>query len=202
MLLAGEDTTANTLAWMLYLLTRHPATLERAVREVDAAFPPGTPITHEALNGLDYVESCAHETMRMKPVAPFIGLQLLRDMQVGDVDVARGTVVWAVMRHDSLDAGHFPDPQVFRPERWMADGGPAQAASSAKRVSMPFGAGPRVCPGRYLALLEMKMCIAMLLRHFTIERIDTPDGADAREVLEFTMRPEGLKMMLRERATG
>jgi cytochrome P450 len=57
-----------------------------------------------------------------------------------------------------------------------------------------------VCPGRYLALLEMKLCIAMLLRHFTVERIDTPDGGEARERLEFTMRPEGLKMTLRERA--
>ena len=202
MLLAGEDTTANTLAWMLYLMTRHPATLDRAVREVDAAFPPGTPVTHEGLGGLDYVEACAHETMRLKPVAPFIGLQLLRDMTVGDVEVPKGTVVWSVMRHDSLNPAHFPQPEVFRPERWMTDGGPAQAASSAKRVSMPFGAGPRVCPGRYLALLEMKLCIAMLLRHFTIERIDTPDGAEARERLEFTMKPEGLTMRLRERAAA
>lgn len=202
MLLAGEDTTANTLAWMLFLMTRHPATLERARREVDAAFPPGMPLSHEGLADLDWIEACAHETMRLKPVAPFIGLQLLRDTVVAGIDVPKGTVVWSVMRHDSVNPAHFPEPQAFRPERWLADGGPAQAAASAKRVSMPFGAGPRVCPGRYMALLEIKLCAAMLLREFEIEAIDTPDGGDARERLEFTMRPEGLTMRLRQRAAG
>jgi cytochrome P450 len=200
MLLAGEDTTANTIAWMLYLLTRHPQALERARQEVDAAFPPGTPLSHEGLTALDWVEACAHETMRLKPVAPFIGLQLLRDTVVAGIEVPKGTVVWSVMRHDSVNPKHFPEPQAFKPERWLADGGPAQAAASAKRVSMPFGAGPRVCPGRYMALLEIKLAVAMLLREFDIVTLDTPDGAEARERLEFTMRPEGLTMRLKERA--
>ena len=64
---------------------------------------------------------------------------------------------------------------------------------------MPFGAGPRVCPGRYLALLEIKMAMAMLLAHFDIESVATPDGGEPREFLAFTMAPVGLKMRLRER---
>ncbi|WP_298830228.1 cytochrome P450 [uncultured Piscinibacter sp.] len=202
MLLAGEDTTANTIAWMLYLMTRHPQTLERARREVDAALPPGAPLSHEGLAALDWVEACAHETMRLKPVAPFIGLQLLRDTVVAGIEVPKGTVVWSVMRHDSVNPKHFPEPQAFKPERWLADGGPGQAAASAKRVSMPFGAGPRVCPGRYMALLEIKLAVAMLLREFDIVALETPDGAEARERLEFTMRPEGLTMRLKERAVS
>ena len=54
-------------------------------------------------------------------------------------------------------------------------------------------------PGRYLALLEMKMVCAMLLRSFDIESVETPDGRDARERLEFTMYPEGLKLRLKTR---
>ena len=198
MLLAGEDTTANTLAWMLYLMARHPATLARAVAEVRTAFPDGE-LVADRINELDYVEACAHETMRLKPVAPFIGLQLLRDTVVGDVAMPTGTVVWGIMRRDSVDDHHFPDAAEFRPERWLADGGPAQAASTAKRVSMPFGAGPRVCPGRYLALLEMKMFMAMLLGRFDVLGVDTADGGEAREQLQFTMSPVGLRMRLRER---
>jgi cytochrome P450 len=64
---------------------------------------------------------------------------------------------------------------------------------------MPFGAGPRVCPGRYLALMEIKICIAMLLRHFDILAVDTPDGGPAIEQLQFTMSAMGLTMRLRER---
>jgi cytochrome P450 len=61
---------------------------------------------------------------------------------------------------------------------------------------MPFGAGPRICPGRYLALLEMKMAMATLLGRFDILSVDTPHGGDARERLSFTMTPVGLRMRL------
>ena len=61
---------------------------------------------------------------------------------------------------------------------------------------MPFGAGPRLCPGRYLALLEMKMAIAMLLGGFAIDRVGTRDGTPAQELFAFAMGPVGLEMKL------
>jgi cytochrome P450 len=73
-------------------------------------------------------------------------------------------------------------------------------SNSAKRVAMPFGAGPRLCPGRYLAILEMKMVIAMLLGSFKIESVATPDGKEAREHLAFTMYPAGLRLRLSAKA--
>jgi len=56
------------------------------------------------------------------------------------------------MRHDSVDNMHVPEAQAFRLERWLGEDG--LSAGSAKRISMPFGAGPRICPGPYLALQE------------------------------------------------
>jgi cytochrome P450 len=72
-------------------------------------------------------------------------------------------------------------------------------AQSAKRISMPFGAGPRICPGRYLALLEMKMAIATLLNDFDILGVGTADGSEPVEHLAFTMTPLGLQMRLQAR---
>ncbi|MGO4391698.1 cytochrome P450 [Variovorax sp. M-6] len=200
MLLAGEDTTANTIAWMIDLLWRHPAALQRASDEVrrvvgDSALP-----SLEQLAQLDFVEACTHETMRLKPVAPILALQAERDTQVGDVQVPAGTVVIDLMRRDSVSDSHLPRAAAFEPERWLADGPAGATAASAKRISMPFGAGPRMCPGRYLALLEMKMAMAQLLNRFDIAGVDTPDGQPAREHLAFTMTPIGLRMRLRERA--
>ncbi len=202
MLLAGEDTTANTLAWMIYLLQRHPETLRRAQAEVRALALDSREFTPEQMASLDYLEACAHETMRLKPVGPFQVIEALRDTEIAGIRVPERTGVWCVMRGDSLSERHFPNPQAFQPERWLVDGraGGAGAASSAKRVSMPFGAGPRVCPGRYLALLEMKMAMAMLLTHFDIAEVTTPDGGEAVEHLAFTMMPVGLTMRLRARA--
>ena len=199
MLLAGEDTTANTIAWMIHLLWRNPAALARATAEVrQFAGDPAT-LTIDQLARLDFVEACAHETMRLKPVAPLMPLQTLRATTVGEVQVPANTVVISLLRRDSVSETHLPNASAFEPQRWLADGGPAQQASAAKRISMPFGAGPRICPGRYLALLEMKIAMAVLLGGFDIEAVDTPDGAEAQERLAFTMTPVGLRMRLRAR---
>ena len=199
MLLAGEDTTANTLSWMIYLLTRNPQTLALAQAEVRAHAGDASDLSPERMAALDYVEACAHETMRLKPVGPFNVLVALRDCVVGDVHVPARTGVFCLMRQDSVDERFVPQASSFQPERWLGAGGPAQAASSARRISMPFGAGPRVCPGRYLAMLEIKMAMAVLLGRFDIESVTTPDGGEAREHMAFSMSPMGLSMRLRTR---
>jgi cytochrome P450 len=225
MLLAGEDTTANTLAWMIDLLWQHPDALARATAEVrglldatptSASAAPASSLAPslepylelslqlslEQLGELHFIEACAHETMRLRPVAPIIAVQALRDTVVGDVQVPAGTVLINVMRRDSVSDAHLPRASQFEPERWLADGGPQAQATAAKRVSMPFGAGPRICPGRYLALLEMKMAMCTLLGHFDISDVSTADGQPAPERLQLSMMPVGLRMRLRARATA
>jgi cytochrome P450 len=202
MLLAGEDTTANTLAWMVHLLWEHPSALAQAteeVRRVCAGLAPGAAPTMEQLAQLDFVEAVAHEAMRLKPVAPQNSMQALRDTTLGDVHVPAGMIVMALMRRDAVSDRHVPNAATFDPERWLEGGRPGEAASSAKRISMPFGAGPRICPGRYLALLEIKLAMAVLLAHFDIEKVDTADGQPPREVLQLAMGPAGLRMQLRRR---
>ena len=197
LLLAGEDTTANTLAWMIYLLQRNPEALRRAQEEVRAIAPDAAAFTPEQMASLRYVEACAHETMRLKPVAPFQVIEALRDTEVAGIRVPSGTQVWCLMRGDSVSEQYFTNPAAFEPQRWLQEDRGDLAPGSAKRVSMPFGAGPRICPGRYLALLEMKMAMAMLLAHFDILSVTTPDGGEAVEQMAFTMLPVGLKMRLR-----
>ncbi len=200
MLLAGEDTTANTIAWMIHLLWANPLALAMATEEVRRVCGDSASPTLEMVEQLDFVEACCHETMRLKPVAPLMPQQALRDSVVGGVQIEKGMVVFGLMRVDSVSDTHVPQAAQFQPGRWLATpGGPQQAASAAKRISMPFGAGPRICPGRYLALLEMKMAMAVLLQHFDIAAVDTPDGQPPVEQLNFTMTPVGLRMRLRVR---
>jgi len=203
MLLAGEDTTANTLAWMIHLLWLNPEALAKATEEVRrACVNPAQPSLAEVAQ-LDYVEACAHETMRLKPVAPFLAFQARHDTIVGDVQLSPDVTLFCLFRRDSVSDSHVSGASTFAPERWLAGGDhSAQSASSPKRVSMPFGAGPRICPGRYLALMEMKMAIATLLGNFDIKSVDTPDRLPAREYLAFSMSPVGLTMQLTARNIG
>ncbi len=197
MLLAGEDTTANTLAWCIWLLHEHPDALARATAEARAVMAGGGPVTLDHLSRLDYIEACTHETMRLKPVAPQLPFQALRDTVVGDVSVPAGTVVINLMRHDSVDDAFMPEARAFKPERWLGEQG--LSPTSAKRTSMPFGAGPRMCPGRYLALQEMMMVLITLLTRFDIESVGTADADEPAERLMFAMAPVGLQMKLKLR---
>jgi len=70
----------------------------------------------------------------------------------------------------------------------------------ARKLSMPFGSGPRICPGRFLALLEIKLAAAMLLRQFDILSIGTPEGTPPEEHMALTMVPLGLQMRLQPRS--
>lgn len=198
MLLAGEETTANTLAWMIDLLVRNPAARRRAEQEVRSCAPDPAAFTFDQMERLSYLEACVHETMRLKPVILILTLQAIDDTVVGDVAVPRDTTILVVLRHDGLDSRHFERPEAFEPERWLEDA-EQPLTPATRRVSLPFGAGPRVCPGRYLAILEMKVAMAMLLASFDIESVDTPDGGPARELMAFSLQPVGQSLRLRNR---
>jgi cytochrome P450 len=197
MLLAGEDTTANTLAWMIYLLSRNPEAMQRARDEVRAVIGSSqVPTQYEQVSALNFVEACAHETMRLRPVAPIMVNEAVRDSVIAGIEIPKGQLIMCLMRPGATDERHFSNAQSFDPARWLTDGSASKAATSSKRVAMPFGAGPRLCPGRYLAMLEIKMVAAMLLANFEVERVTTP-GADVQESLALTMAPVGLRMRLR-----
>ncbi len=189
MLLAGEDTTANTIAWLLYLLRSNPHTLRTAVAEARQLAPDSARFTLEQMDALVYLDGAIQEAMRLKPVGPFMPVEAIVDTTVEDVHVPKGSLVWCVMRHDSVDESHFPNAQAFAPERWLAQ-------DVDKQVSTPFGSGPRTCPGRYLALLEIKVVMAMLLGRFEIASVDTADGQEPQELMAFVMSPVGLRMRL------
>ena len=193
MLLAGEDTTANTIAWMIYLLWTHPQALDRACTEVRTKVQDCQQPTMQEMADLAFIEACIHETMRLKPVGPQVPLQANADVVVGDVQVPRGTIVINLLRRDSVREDLVPQASRFEPERWL------QSDNPAKRSSTPFGAGPRICPGRYLAMLEMKIAMTVLLGHFDIEFVGTADGQPPKERLSFAMMPVGLLMRLRTR---
>jgi cytochrome P450 len=123
-------------------------------------------------------------------------LQALRDTTLGEVVAPSGMVVFGLLRRDSVSEAFVPRAAAFEPERWLVDVAPGQVAASVRRTSMPFGAGPRIFLFRYLALLEMKLAMAVLLglECFELASVDTPDGAETREHLSFTMTPVGLVM--------
>ena len=187
-LLGGEDTTANSLAWLIHHLCGRPEIQAALAAEAETflgndelpraeRFPHLLPRTDAAIN----------ETLRLKPVAPLLFLEAVRDTLVDDVTVPAGTRVILVVRPAAGSAnGQNPS---FTPG--ADEGGPGRAAT------LPFGYGPRMCPGRNLALAEMRSVVLMLARHFTVEGV--PQEKPVSELLSFTLVPEHLRVRFTER---
>lgn len=192
LLLAGEDTTAHTLAWTIYFVAQDAArqeTLAAAARAVLGEAPVCP--AFEGLRQLDAFEALASEATRLKPIVPLLILEPLEDVDLGGVAVPRGTPLFFVLRPAMLDDRRFADAAQFRPERW-ASGHDVQPHDV--RAYVQFGAGPRVCPGRHLAAVEIRLVLSMLLRSFSL-RLDV-DPASIREVLAFTMMPSAMPVRL------
>lgn len=191
-LLAGEDTTANTLAWMIHFLSLSPQQQTDLQQAVDAALGEA-PMWRDldAAGSLKSIDDFMSETLRLKPVAPMIFLCAVEDTVIGDVAIQRGTNLILALRHATRYPGEFTEPQTFDPQRWQSSKRPF-----ALRPPNPFGGGPRMCPGRSLAQMEIKSVISMLLRNFDVEAVD---AAAVQEWLSFTLMPRNLKVRLRPR---
>lgn len=193
MLLAGEDTTANTLSWILYYLAQHPAVQYKLQAEADAVLGNGDLLAKlEDADKLPYMEAVANEVMRLRPVAPVIPLETNEAVALAGLHLPQGTALFLLTRPGVLDDQNFADAQSFHPERWLADAGCPVSGPHNRQVNIPFGHGPRLCPGRSLALLEIKATLAMIGRHFTVSLVSDP--AQVREVWAFAMMPAGLAM--------
>nr|WP_221382894.1 cytochrome P450 [Actinoplanes polyasparticus] len=192
MLVAGEDTTSSTAAWALHFLAEHPEIHAKVRAEADEVVGtqriPGDPAT---VGRLKYAEAVVHEVLRVQPVAPIVGAQPKRDQRLTGRDGAelhldQGQPMILLTSYGARrDTARFPDPDAFRPERWLEGKLPPEALPFT-----PFGNGPRFCPGRNLAIIEATMVTSVLGRAFELN----PDrsGPPVTERLEFASYPTNL----------
>jgi cytochrome P450 len=147
LVLAGHETTANSLAWTFERLVRTPAAYER-LREL---------VRSDADGSDAYVEATIHEGMRVRPVIPAIVRMVKRPWQLGDYVVPANTPVGVsiVALHHREDV--YPDPHAFRPERFLG-------AKPGTYTWIPFGGGIRRCLGASLAMAEQRVVLKAIVR--------------------------------------
>jgi cytochrome P450 len=169
-LLAGHETTASTLSWAWYLLSRHPEAAERLRDEAVAALGDRTP-EYADLTKLPYTATVIQETMRLYPAVWALPRRAQAADEIDGYPVPAGADVmisaYTLHRHP----GFWANPDQFRPERFAADAPPV----AHKYAYIPFGAGPRVCVGSHLGMLEATLIAAMVARRFRFEFAGTAD---------------------------
>ncbi|CAE6847906.1 cytochrome P450 [Paraburkholderia domus] len=194
MLLAGEDTTAHSIAWALLYLSSDD-TLQSRVSDQSRAVlgAAGVCPTYETLKTLDLCEAVCTEASRFRPVIPIHAFEPLQDVEHRGIHLPAGSRMFFLTRPSMLDASNFEHPDKFDPERWMHERTPQRGAHET-RAHLQFGGGPRVCPGRHLSTVEMRLVISMLSAGF-VSRLAV-DMSSIREVTAFTMVPSGMPVRL------
>ena len=181
LVLAGHETTANSLAWAWERLVRSPEAHDR-LRE-----------TVRAGDGSDEVERVIQEAMRSRPVIPMIGRRVKRPWRLGEYAVPAETPVLMsiLLIHHRDDL--YPDPFAFRPERW-------ENRKPGTYEWIPFGGGIRRCLGAALAMAEQRVVLEAMARRLDLAAVDPePEHAVHRNV---TMIPsEGARVIVRSRVS-
>jgi cytochrome P450 len=169
------------MTWMFALLDGRRDILRRMgdeVRSVLGGREPG----YDDVPRLPYIRQVVEETLRLRPAAPIVPRNVVRDDEIGGYRMAAGEVVlllfWATHRHRDF----WPDAESFDPDRF----GPEQSKDRHSWSYVPFSGGPRTCIGNMFALVESIILVAQLVQRFEVE---VQSCADVRPMAIATLRP-------------
>ncbi|KAK9759939.1 hypothetical protein K7432_016524 [Basidiobolus ranarum] len=182
-LLAGHDTTANSLTCAIYLLAKHKDIQVKVRDEVARAFRAHTstkeiPSTAE-IKSLEYLDAVIKETLRLYPSAPLLPTRTAaRNTTIGDVPVPKGALVtlniYALHRSDE----YWENPNEFDPDRWLTPEGRLRDLPAWN----PFSGGERTCVGQGFSVMEMKITLSMLVRRYQLQ---VPDDSPHSDEIQF-----------------
>uniref|UniRef100_A0A674PJU0 Cytochrome P450, family 27, subfamily A, polypeptide 1, gene 3 n=2 Tax=Takifugu rubripes TaxID=31033 RepID=A0A674PJU0_TAKRU len=185
LLLAGVDTTSNTLTWTLHLLSKYPQCQEILFKEVSTSVPADRAPSAEEVTRMPYLRAVVKESLRMFPVIPMNGRILAdKDVMIGGYQFSKNTAFNFSHYAIGRDEDTFPEPATFMPERWLQDSHNRPNAFGA----IAFGFGVRGCVGRRIAELEMYSFLCHLMRHFEIK--PDPKMGELKSVCRTVLIPD------------
>lgn len=180
LLAAGHETTATSLTWTFERLVRTPRAMGALLAELDSG-------STSARGETSYLDATVKEGLRARPVV--LGAPRLLDdtAKIGGYEIPAGWYLSASIPLVLSDPKAFPAPERFRPERFLADASSPEAVALANKSWLPFGGGRRYCAGAQLAMLEMRVVLAEVLRRVTLTAV-RPE-AEKRRLKNVTLVP-------------
>lgn len=171
--IAGRDTTGSTLTWIFYMLGTHPEIERKLIEEIDTIMYTNTPCFENMKdNAMPYLHGCVYEALRLWPPVPLDPkLCVEEDTLPSGYTVPGGCLIQYHPLVMGRDPNIWPDPLKVCPERWI----------DTKKPSLfqfpNFQAGPRVCLGMNMAVLEAKVLTCMILQKYTLS-VQDPDSVE------------------------
>ena len=173
-IVAGMDTTASTLTFLMYELCKNPSVQAKLRQEVQKVAGGRSFLDVDDLNNVQYLDDVVNETLRLHPAASS-GVQREtppEGLNVNGTHIPGKTLTWMPMYTLHRSAAYFPQPLSFIPERWSTRSDLVQK----QQAFMPFLTGPHKCVGWQLAIRELRSVTANMVLNFEIEFVDGDTG--------------------------
>ncbi|CAG7921899.1 unnamed protein product [Penicillium olsonii] len=199
-IVAGSETTATTLASVLYYLVKNPAVLANLQRQLDDAIPAGADDwSYEKVKSISYLDDIIQETLRLRPAVMTGGYRVTPEegITVDEVYIPGGVNVFVPVQLVQTDERYYTNAKDFVPERWnekrdmCTDGAPF----------FPFVLGPYSCPGKNLAILSLRVSLSVLVQTFNIEFApgETGEAFEKQTLDTFTTTLPSLRLEFQRR---
>jgi cytochrome P450 len=190
LMLAGHETTANTLSWTWMLLAQHPKVREKLTQELNALLK-GRSCAIADLSRLSYTHKIIKEAMRLYPPVTDLSREATRDCTIGGYSIPKGCTLimsqWVMHR----DPRYFTAPERFDPDRWDD-----LEKQLPRGVYFPFGDGARICIGKSFALMEAVLILVTIAQKFQLELVSERDIALQPSI---TLRPKhGIQVVVKK----
>ncbi|KAF5896103.1 thromboxane-A synthase isoform X1, partial [Clarias magur] len=163
-LVAGYETSSNTLAFVCYLLAIHPDCQKKVQKEVDDFFTRHDSVDYTNIQEMKYLDMVVCETLRLYPPAFKYMRNVEQECVVNGQALPKGATVEVAAAFLHSDPEYWDEPEKFIPERFT----PEAKAGRHPFVYMPFGAGPRSCVGMRIAQLEIRMALTNMFKKFNV----------------------------------
>ncbi|XP_023245011.1 cytochrome P450 6k1-like [Copidosoma floridanum] len=159
---AGFETGSNCVSFALMKLASHPEYQDKAREDIERAIKEHG-LTYSGFNDMKYLDQCIYETIRIYPPVPTVDRRTKEDYKIPGtgVTIQKGTPIFVSLYGMHLDPRFFKQPEIYDPSRFAG----GQTVSDA---FLPFGLGPRMCPGVKLGMLYSKVILAMILREYIV----------------------------------
>ena len=191
LVIAGSETTGNTIAWACYLLAQHPRIQERLQQEADLALAGADP-DYETLSRLPFTRAVITETLRLYSPVWILPRRALVDVELGGHLLRAGSRIFFSPYALNRDARLHRDPDRFDPDRWAT----GYSKSDMRATFFPFGQGIRNCIGEGFAWTESTLLLSVIAAHWQLR---LAAGAAVRPVVSSTLVPSELPIVVTRR---
>ena len=190
LIVAGFETSANTLSWVWHLISKHPEVEAKLIAEAAEHMPDATAIDTDALTAMTYTQQVLEETLRLYPPVWLFTRHCDEEDELDDFDVPPGTDIYLSPLVLQRSEHYWSDPERFDPDRFALGDKPKN-----NRPFFPFSLGPRRCVGEYFSFMEMKVHLGLLLPRFRMLSTDDnePDlelGINLRSAQNIRLKPQ------------